>query len=153
MVDFLTRGNVCLDKCFTNHADLFGSTYSIHMLIKSDHQGVILLARTKLKPLRRKVQTHDTRNHQKEALYLALNAEDWSEVLSGNNVDCVVNNMEKQIRTLKDKCMPLNSATLSLRNPMWMTPLVKSMLRAKSRIFCNNVERHKVINSLRGNKC
>ena len=30
---------------------------------------------------------------------------------------------------------------------MWMTPLVKSMLRAKSRISCNNVERHKVINS------
>ena len=28
-----------------------------------------------------------------------------------------------------------------------MTPLVKSMLPAKSRISCNNVERHKVINS------
>ena len=30
---------------------------------------------------------------------------------------------------------------------MWMTALVKSMLRAKSRISCNNVERHKVFNS------
>ena len=139
--------------CFTNRADLFGSPFSIHKLIKSNHQGVILLAGTKLKPLRRMVQILDTRKHRKEALYLALNAEDWSEVLSGNNVDCVVNNMEKKIRTLMDKCMPLKSVTLSSRDPVWMTPLVKSMLRAKSRISCNNVECHKVINSRRGNKC
>ena len=153
MVDFPTKGNACLDNCFTNRADLFGSPYSIHKLIKSNHQGVILLAGTKLKPLHRKVQILDTRKHRKEVLYLALNVEDWSEVLSGNNVDCVVNNMEKKIRTLMDKCMPLKSVTLSSRDPVWMTPLVKSMLRAKSRISCNNVERHKVINSRRSNKC
>ena len=147
MVDFPTRGNACLDNCFTNRNDLFGSPYSIHMLIKTDHQGVILPAGTKLKPVRRNVQIRDTRKHRKEALYLALNAVDWSEVLSGNNVDCVVNNMEKKIRTLIDKCMPLKSVRLSSRDPVWMTPLVKSMLRAKSRISCNNVERHKVINS------
>ena len=43
--------------------------------------------------------------------------------------------------------MPLKSVRLSSRDPVWMTPLVKSMLRAKSRISCNNVERHKVINA------
>lgn len=147
MVDFPTRSNACLDNCFTNRADLFGSPYSIHMLIKTDHQGVILPAGTKLKPVRCKVQIRDTRKHQKEELYLAFNAEDWSEVLSGNNVDYVVDNMEKKIRTLMDKCMPLKSVRLPLRDPMWMTPLVKSMLWAKSRISCNNVECHKVINS------
>ena len=47
MVDFLTRGNACLDNCFTNRADLFGSPYSIHMLIKTDHHGVSLRAGTK----------------------------------------------------------------------------------------------------------
>lgn len=66
------------------------------MLVKTDLQGVILPAGTKPKPVRRKVQLRDTRKHRKEALYLALNAEDWSEVLSGNNIDCVVNNMEKK---------------------------------------------------------
>ena len=147
MVDFPTGGNACLDYCFTNRADLFGSPYSIHMLIKTDLQGVILPAGTKPRPVRRKVQIRDTRKHRKEALYLALNAEDWREVLLGNNIDCVVNNMEKKIRTLMDKCMPLKSVRLSSRDPVWMTPLVKSMLREKSRISCNNVERHKVINS------
>ena len=46
-----------------------------------------------------------------------------------------------------DKCMPLKSVRLSSRDPVWMTPLVKSTLQAKSRISCNNVERHNVINS------
>ena len=113
------------------------------MLIKIDHQGVILPAGTKLKPVRRKVQIRDTRKHRKEALHLALNAEDWREVLSGSNVDCVANNMEKKIWTLMDNCMPLKSVRLSSRYPVSMTPLVKSMLRAKSRICCNNVERQK----------
>ena len=112
MVNFPIRGNVCLGNCYLNHADLFGSPYSIHMLIKTDHQGVILPAGIKLKPVHRKVQIRDTRKHWKEALYLALNAEDWTEVLSGNNVDCVVDNMEKKIRTLMDKCMPLKSVRL-----------------------------------------
>ena len=72
MVDFPTRSNTCLDNCFTNRADLFGSPYSIHMLIKTDHQGVILPAGTKLKPVRCKVQIRDTRKHQKEELILRL---------------------------------------------------------------------------------
>ena len=55
--------------------------------------------------------------------------------------------MQKKIPTLMDKCMPLKSVRLSSRDPVWMTPLVISMLRAKSRISCYNVERHKVINS------
>ena len=66
------------------------------MLIKTDHQGVILPVGTKLKPVRRKVEIRDTRKHRKEALYLAWNAEDWSELLSGNDVNCLVNNMEKK---------------------------------------------------------
>ena len=46
-----------------------------------------------------------------------------------------------------DKCIPLKSVRLLSRDPMWMTPLVKSILRAKSRISCNNVEGHKVVYS------
>ena len=58
-----------------------------------------------------------------------------------------MDNIEKKIWALIDKCMPLKCVRLSSRDPVWMTPLVKSMLRAKSRISCNNVERDKVINS------
>ena len=55
MVDFPTRGNACLDNCLTNRRDLFGKTYPLHMLIKTDHEGFVLPAGIKLKPTRRKV--------------------------------------------------------------------------------------------------
>ena len=48
------RGNACLDNCLTNRADLFGQAYSVHMLIKTDHEGFVLPAGLKLKPVRRK---------------------------------------------------------------------------------------------------
>ena len=80
MVDFPTRGNACLDNCLTNRADLFGQAYSIHMLIKTDHEGFVLPAGLKLKPVRRKVLVRDCREHRKQSFYMALATLDWSDV-------------------------------------------------------------------------
>ena len=86
---------------------------------------------------------HDIRKHRKEALYLALIAEDWSEVLSGNNVGCAVDNMEKKDPDSDGQV----HATEIHENFVERPSVVKSMLQAKPRISCNNVKRHKVINS------
>ena len=82
MVDFPTRGNACLDNCLTNRADLFGQAYSIHMLIKTDHEGFVLPAGLKLKPVRRKVLVRDCREHRKQSFYMALATLDWSDVFN-----------------------------------------------------------------------
>ena len=74
MVDFPTRGNACLDNCLTNRPDLFGKAYPIHMLMKTEHEGFVLPAGTKLKPTRRKVLVRDCREQRKRALYLSLAA-------------------------------------------------------------------------------
>ena len=50
LVNFSTRGNSCLDNCLVNRNDLFGKCFSIHMLAKTDHKGVILPV--KLRPIR-----------------------------------------------------------------------------------------------------
>ena len=42
--------------------------------------------------------------------------------------------------------MPMRTVTMSLRDPMWMTPLVKSLLRQKSRISTGSADRVKAIN-------
>ena len=55
LVDFPTRGDSIMDNCFTNRPDLFGKTYPIKMLIKTDHLGFIVPAGKKLKPIRQKV--------------------------------------------------------------------------------------------------
>ena len=78
---------------------------------------------------------------------MALAAEDWGDVLTADNINLAVDLLEKKIRTLIDKCLPLKSVRMSSRDPVWMSPLVKSMLRAKSRISRNNKERLSSINN------
>ena len=86
------------------------------------------------------------RKHRKQAFYQALASEDWNEVLAADNVNIAVNLMEDKIKKLMDKCMPIKYVRMSTRDPILMTPLVKSLFRAKSRISLNNEERLRLIN-------
>ena len=136
LVDFPTRGDSFLDNCFTNRRDLFGKTYPMKMLIKTDHLGFIVPAGKKLRPIRQKVQFRE------QALYLALAPECWDEVLEADNIEKAVNILEFKILSSINRCMPLRTATLSTRDPRWMTPLVKYMLRDKSRISVLRTDQH-----------
>ena len=69
MVDFPTRAASHLDNFLTNRPDLFGKAYPIHMLMKTDHKGFVISPGTKSKPLRRKVQLRDCREHRKQLFY------------------------------------------------------------------------------------
>ena len=42
------------------------------MLIKTDHEGFVLPAGLKLKPVRRKVLGRECREHRKQSFYMAL---------------------------------------------------------------------------------
>lgn len=130
LVDFPTQGNSFLDNCFTINRPylLIGKTYPIKMLIKTDHLGFIIPAGKKLKPIRQKVQFRDCREHQKQALYLALALECWNEVLEVDNIEKAVNILELKILSNINRCMPLRTVTMSSCDPRWVTPLVKYML-------------------------
>ena len=95
---------------------------------------MILPAGSKLRPVRRKVHIRERRLHRKQDLYIALVEEDWREVLDTKNVNEAVNKLETTIRGHLDRCMPVRVVTMSSRDPAWMTPLVKAMLRSKSRV-------------------
>ena len=60
-------------------------------------------------------------------MYLKLVSENWDSVLNLNDVKEAVNNFEAKIKHHMDECMPLRSVRMSLRDPVWMTPLVKSL--------------------------
>ena len=114
------------------------------MLIKTDYEGFVLPAGLKLKPVRRKVLLRDCREHRKQSFYIALATLDWSDVF--NVVDKAVEVLEEKILVVMDKCMPQKSVPMSSRDPVWMSPLVKCMLRSKSRISLNNKERLSLFN-------
>ena len=52
-------------------------------------------------------------------------------------MDEAVNNLETLIHRHMDKCMPFRTVRISSRVPAWVTPLLKSLMRSKSRIGQN----------------
>ena len=117
------------------------------MLMKTDHLGFIVPAGNKLKPLRWKVQFRDCREQRKTDLYQAVCDENWQDVLEAKNIDQAVNLLEFKIRMNMNKCMPVRTVTMSTCDPGWMTPLVKYMLRNKSRISVSGTDRNRDVSN------
>ena len=102
LVDFPTRGDVCLDNFFTNRPGLFNKCHSFQLLIKTDRTAVILLAGTKLKPIYCKVMMWDCRENRKAVLYTALAEENWDNVLAAPYVQQVVCLLEGKIGRISE---------------------------------------------------
>ncbi len=117
------------------------------MLIKTDHLGVILPAGLKLKPIRRKVLVRDRREHRKQAFYRALENENWDQVMCNDNPDHVVERLEAIILGHLNYCVPQRVVSMSSRDPSWMSPLVKSLLKNKAKVSINNNQRLEHINN------
>ena len=111
-----------------------------------DHTAVVLPAESKLKPVRQKIRIRDCRKHRKEALYLELAGATWDSVPGTNDPDEAVNNLETLIHRHMDKCMPFRTVCISSRDPAWVTPLLKSLMRSNSRIGQNMEDRLRAIN-------
>ena len=146
LVNFPTKGVAYLDNVLTNRPDLFGKCAPFSIPIKTDHTAVFLPAGSKLKPVRQKIRIRDCRKHRKEALYLELVGATWDSVLGTNDPDEAVNNSETLIHRHMDKCMPFRTVCISSRDPAWVTPLLKSFMRSKSRIGQNMEDRLRAIN-------
>ena len=68
---------------------------------------------------------------------MELARETWDSVLGTNDVDEAEDNLETLIHRHMDKCMPFRAVRISSFDPAWVTPLLKSLMRSKSRIGQN----------------
>ena len=123
-----------------------GNVLHFLLSIKTDHTAVISPVGSKLNPVRQKIRIRDRRKHRKESLYLELAGETWDCVLGTNDLDEAVNNLETLIHRHMDKCMPFRTVCISSRDLAWVTPLLKSLMRSKSRIGQNMEDRLRAIN-------
>ena len=115
-VSFPTRGEACLDNCFTNNPCLFSLCYPIQMLTKTDHKGVILPPGTKLKPLRYKVQPRDCSEHCRANLYFELEEVDWGFVVEANNIEDTEKSQDKNSGTCECVYACKNSKNVIMRS-------------------------------------
>ena len=116
------------------------------MLIETDHVGFVLPVGLKLKRVRHKVLVRDCREHRKRSLYMSLATLDWSDFLNAVDINMAVEVLEEKILAVMYTCMPQKSIRMSSPDPAWMSPLVKCMLRIRSRISVNNKERLSLLN-------
>ncbi|PFX21813.1 hypothetical protein AWC38_SpisGene13665 [Stylophora pistillata] len=75
---------------------------------------------------------------------MALTTLDWSDVLNEVDINKAVEVFEVKIRAVMNKFTPQKSVRMS--SPVWMSPLVKCLLRTKSHISLNNKERLSLFN-------
>ncbi|CAB3986806.1 Hypothetical predicted protein [Paramuricea clavata] len=104
------------------------------MQIKTDHLGIIVPQGTKLKPIRVKCTIKDKRTHRMLALKNALQQQKWSKVLDSDDVNEAANILHTTINSLLDSCLPTRTVKMSTRDPIWLTPLVKSLLQRKYKL-------------------
>mgnify|MGYP001794103665 FL=1 len=133
LVDFPTRGDAILDNCLTNNETLFSKCYPIVAQMKTDHKGFILPAGVKLKPLRIKRTMRDYREHRKIAFHRKLLKFDWHPLTNNNNLEAAVESVHSTITKFMDECFPAKTVCMSSRDPPWMTPLLKFILKKKAR--------------------
>ena len=134
LVNFPTRGNSVLDNCLTNNEALFFRCYPIAAQMKTDHKGVILPAGVRLKLLRFSCTMRDYREHRKIMFHHKLLEQDWNHVNDNFDLDTAVNSLHSTLEKLMNECFPHKSIRMSSRDPPWMSPLVKSLLKKKKKI-------------------
>ena len=101
--------------------------------MKTDHWGVVLPPGNKLKPLRTKCSFRDFREHHKITFTSELQDFDWTPVMIAPDVETATDVLNEKLHYLMDKCFPVRRVVMSTRDPPWITPLVKYLLRKKKR--------------------
>ena len=122
-----------MDNCLTNNEALFFRCYPIAAQMKTDHKGVILPAGVRLKLLRFSCTMRDYREHRKIMFHHKLLEQDWNNVNDNFDLDTAVNSLHSTLEKLMNECFPRKSIRMSSRDPPWMSPLVKSLLKKKKK--------------------
>ena len=144
LVDFPTRGTSILDNCPTNNCSLFSKCYPFDAQIKTDHRGVIVPAGAKLKPMRYKFTIHDYREHRKIAFHAKLLEQSWDVIFDSEDVESASRYLQSTLRDVMNENFPAKTVGISTRDPPWMTPLAKSLLKKKAMAKCRSPDGHPI---------
>jgi len=138
IVHDITHGKKVLDKVFINHPDMFTACV-YKSLLKTKHNAVLIsnetqIARQVVKTERKHVKVYDVRSHAMDRLRAAIADNDWSDVYSTADVTEMYELFLDQCKALIDCNVPARMVSLGPRDPDFVTPLIKSLLRARNKL-------------------
>jgi len=137
IVHNITHGKRILDKVFTNRVDMFYSCV-FKSLLKTKHMAVVVnsIHTPNFAPniVRRKVKVYDVRAHVIDKLRAAIAYSDWSDVYNCVDVSQMYGLFLQKCNYIIEHCVPVKAVSLGPRDPKFITPLIKSLLRSRNKL-------------------
>jgi len=137
IVTVSTHGDNILDKVYTNRPDVFSA--KVHKsLIKTKHMAVVAAPDFYLDHLtqysRIAVNVFDQREHHIDKLRYVIANIDWSSVTMESEISVMYSLFVSQLSGTIHAHLPMNVVRLGPRDPPFITPLIKHLLRKRNRL-------------------
>jgi hypothetical protein len=132
-----THGTNLLDKFFVNRSDLY-CVEVINSLLKTKHKalyahGTEILSRSEVCP-KAEIKVFDLRQHNIDRLRNAIGLKDWNSLISSNDIDYIYSNFVTFLHKCIETCIPTKLVKIGPRDPPFVTPIVKSLLRKRNKL-------------------
>jgi len=137
-----TRGNNVLDRVLVSSPDLYSKVRVVKSAVRSDHKAIVALAdrshplpKTRVqRPYRRHMPVQHARFLQNAATIDLSNPFLTVSADPAMNTQAEFDNFYSVASKLMAEYYPEQTVTLSSRDPTYMTPNIKSMLRRKNKL-------------------
>jgi len=136
IVEYPTDGQSLIDKIFVNRPDIYVADV-FQSIIKTKHCVVLLNPYTA--PVtrvckRRQISFYDLRSQHIDRLRYYIGLHDWSDLYMLSDIELVYNEFVSRVKHFISNCVPRSRVTLGPKDPKYITPLIKSLLRRRYRL-------------------
>jgi len=130
-----THKGHCLDKLFASQP-VYTNTKTVTSTIKTEHTAIVArsdsLTIIDVNKTRRSFTLRKPTPAKNAKLFAASRSFDWTPVLQSNDPQQAANAFYSCTYTLLDTFYPVSTVTLTSRDPKFITPALKQMLRLKN---------------------
>lgn len=126
-----TRENATLDLILTNNPNIVESVSCYEPSLTTDHKGVLLHPTKKLPAIRYKTYLRIYSFRNRMSLNAMLEHANFDDIYQTADINQAAEQLEVKIKTMVDLAFPLQSVTMSSKDPPWITPYIKFLLNKR----------------------
>ena len=128
-----TRGGHQLDHVYCSSAQYDGSSFKT--LLKSDHLAIIASPRVSLPVAKSLVSFRDQRPRNQDLFNRAMDICDFSYIDQIEDRNVALSQLFDDLNILIDQFCPIRTVKLSTKDPFYIRPLVKFLLKKRNKLF------------------
>ena len=140
-----------LDRIYTSQP-LYNNTKIVQSTVTTEHKAIIARSDDSvISDINKKSTTFQIRKRspsQHAALLQYLQQYNWNNVYNTEDIEFATSTFYHSVNTIMDTFYPIRSVTVTSRDPYFITPEIKQLLRNKNKIMKQNrIERANVISN------